>query len=149
MTIPASAAFADGGVAQPIFTVEHPGAEPYRFDLDGLDKLSQVEIRTENEFYSGMASYSGPLAREVVKGAGGDANSTIILTAANDYEITVPAKDFFEYDVVLATRINGETLSPRGKGPIWLMYPISNHDELRDSTVNSKLIWQLVKMEVR
>lgn len=139
---------ANSHVSNPILTLSGPASEPVIFDLELLDALEQKTISTTNEFVTGTVSYSGPLARELVMTAGGDEKSTIILTAINDYQISVPSSDFFAYDVVLATRMNGKTLSPRDKGPIWLMYPISDHNELQDSAVNSKLIWQLVKMEV-
>lgn len=132
-----------------VLTVDSPASEPITFDLVGLDELKQAVISTSNEFVTGITEFSGPLARDLVASVGGDVSSTIFLTAINEYQISVPASDFFDYDVVLATRMNGEVLSRRDKGPIWLMYPISDHSELQDSSVNSKLIWQLVKMEVR
>ena len=134
---------------QIMLTIDSPATEPMTFDLAALDALSQAVIETSNEFVTGTAEFSGPLARDLVTEAGGDEDSTILLTAINEYQISVPASDFFNYDVVLATRMNGTVLSRRDKGPIWLMYPISDHSELQDSSVNSKLIWQLVKMEVR
>ena len=138
-------AAADG---ETILTVNSPAEEPLTFSLEALDELKQIVISTTNEFVTGETKFSGPLARDLIENVGGDPSSTIVLTAINDYQISVPASDFFSYDVVLATRMNGSLLSRRDKGPIWLMYPISDHTELQDSTVNSKLIWQLVKMEV-
>lgn len=132
-----------------ILTVNSPAEEPVSFNLEALDELKQTVISTSNEFVTGKTEFSGPLARDLVATVGGDDSSTIVLTAINEYQISVPAADFFEYDVVLATRMNGALLSRRDKGPIWLMYPISDHAELQDSAVNSKLIWQLVKMEVK
>ena len=132
-----------------VLTINSPAKEPLELNLAQLDEMTQREIETSNEFVSGEVSFSGPLARDIVEKVGGNVESTIILTAANEYQISVPADDFFKYDVVLATRMDGALLSRRDKGPIWLMYPISDHPELQDSAVNSKLIWQLVKLEVR
>jgi len=146
---PVLPASADNHIDGLILTVESASNEPIFYTLASFDDMAQTEISTSNEFVSGLVTYSGPLARELVAKVGGDPQSTVVLTATNDYQISVPAKDFFDYDVVLATRMDGEILSRRDKGPIWLMYPISSHAELRDSSVNSKLIWQLVKMEVR
>ncbi len=139
-------AFADGHI---MLTVESPSMDAQEFDLGALDSLTQATVNTSNEFVSGTVAFSGPLAREVVSNAGGSETSTIVLTAINEYQIEVPASDFYSYDVVLATRMNGDLLSRRDKGPIWLMYPISDHTELQDSAVNSKLIWQLVHLKVQ
>lgn len=144
----ASPAYSENHAAT-ILTVVRAGVDPVELSLEGLDALDQSTINTANEFVDGTAAFSGPLARTLLSLVDGTAGNSVILTAANDYSITLEASDFFDYDVVMATRVNGEVLSPRDKGPIWLMYPISDHSELQDSVVNSKLIWQLVRLEVQ
>ena len=51
--------------------------------------------------------------------------------AANDYFVDIPTQDFRDYDAILAMEADGKQLSRRDKGPLWLMYPISDHAELR------------------
>ena len=118
------------------------------FTLAELDALPQVTVVTENEFVTGKVAFTGPLARVVLKQTGDVSAETVKLIAANDYHIEVPVEDFRKYNTILATRQNGALFSSRDKGPIWLIYPMSDHSELRDSTYNSRLIWQLVRMEV-
>lgn len=118
------------------------------FSLEELDALPQVEVVTANEFIDGKASFTGPLARVVLKLTGDTNAEEVKLVAANEYNIVVPVEDFRDYDVILATRQDGELFSRRDKGPIWMIYPMSSHSELRDSTYNARLIWQLVRMEV-
>jgi len=118
------------------------------FSLDQLDEFPQVTVLTENEFVDGMNAFTGPLARVVLKQTNDINAKTVKMIAANQYHIEVPVEDFRKYDVILATRQNGELFSRRDKGPIWLIYPMSDHKELRDSTYNARLIWQLVRMEV-
>jgi hypothetical protein len=45
--------------------------------------------------------------------------------------------------------MDGVPLSKRDKGPIWMIYPMSDHEELRDPVYNSRLIWQVVKLEYK
>ncbi len=52
-----------------------------------------------------------------------------------------------EYDVIFAMSQNGERLSIRDKGPIWVIYPMTDNDELQDRVYNDRLIWQLVKVD--
>ncbi len=118
------------------------------YSLEALDAFPQVKIRTENEFVDGLTEFTGPLARVVLKQTNDMGAEIVKLTAANQYEIEIPVSDFLNYDVILATRQNGKLFSRRDKGPIWVIYPMSDHAELRDSTYNSRLIWQLVRMEV-
>lgn len=115
---------------------------------EDIDALPQFTLITENEFVDGPTEFSGPLARDVMALLKNDAAETAKMTAANDYQIEIPRSDFENYDVVFATSMNGRRLSLRDKGPIWVIYPMSQHAELRDAIYNDRLIWQLVRVEL-
>lgn len=106
-----------------------------------LEAMPQREIVTTTEFTDGAVAFSGPLARDVLDPPSGAA--VAVMTALNDYAVEVPLKDFMDFDVVLAIRMNGERMSRRDKGPIWLMYPLDDHAELRQPVYVNRLIWQL------
>jgi hypothetical protein len=115
--------------------------------LDRLAALPQVTVVTANGFVDGTVAYRGPLARDVLAVLALDHADRVRLTAANDYFVDVPTGDFRRYDVILAMEANGRRLSLRDKGPLWLMYPISDHPELADRTHLRRLIWQVVRIE--
>ncbi|MDA1287029.1 MAG: hypothetical protein O3A08_11495 [Proteobacteria bacterium] len=141
-----------GGVlsAKTILTVESAdGNVRVAMTLEDLQHLTQTGIKTSNEFVDGVKSFRGPLARLVLLQCKGGTPETLTLTAANDYQIKVQAKEFFDYDVILALSMDGVLLSSRDKGPIWVIYPMSQHAELRDPVFNTGLIWQLNKMDCR
>lgn len=119
------------------------------FTREDLEGLPQVSLVTENEFVDGPTKFVGPLARDILNTVGRGISDTLILTAANDFQVEIPVAEIDKYDVVFALQANDIPLSPRTKGPIWVMYPISQHDELQDPIFNSRLIWQLVRMDVR
>ncbi|MBL4807732.1 MAG: hypothetical protein JKY31_10645 [Rhodobacteraceae bacterium] len=116
---------------------------------DDVMALDQAILHTENEFVDAMTAFEGPLARDLLAMMDADLTDTVILTASNDYAIEVPVSDFFDYDVVLALSTDGTRLSMRDKGPIWVVYPISDHSELDDPVYNARLIWQLVRMDIK
>jgi len=113
-----------------------------------LMALPHVTINTENEFVDGMTAFVGPLGRDVLALVG-EGGSMVVLTAVNDYAVEVPIEDFINYDVVFAMSADGERFSRRDKGPIWVVYPMSDHSELQDPVYNARLIWQLVKVEIK
>jgi len=113
-----------------------------------LMALPQTDINTENEFVDGMTRFSGPLGRDLVALMGGGGTS-VVLTAVNDYAVEVPVEDFNAYDVVFAVSANDVRFSRRDKGPIWVVYPMSDNKELQDPVYNARLIWQLVRMELK
>lgn len=115
--------------------------------LEQLAALPQVTITTENEFIDGVAAYRGPLARDVIAPLGVDRAATLRFTAANDYSIDIPVSDFLDFDVILAMEADGARLSRREKGPLWLMYPISDHPQFRGRPYSDRLIWQVVSIE--
>jgi hypothetical protein len=121
--------------------------ESLEFSLEALAELPQVTIVTENEFSDGPVSYRGPLIRDVLAHLGLEQSDTIRLTAANDYYVDIPTSDFRRYNVILALEADGKRLSRREKGPLWVMYPISDHSELRDPVYNTRLIWQVIRIE--
>lgn len=123
------------------------GAELTLTEAD-LMAVPQATVNTENEFVDAMTAFEGPLGRDVLALAG-TAGDIVVLTAVNDYSVEVPYDDFVNYEVVFAMSADGEAFSRRDKGPIWVVYPMSDHEELQDPLYNSRLIWQLVKVEIK
>ncbi len=122
-------------------------SQPLDLSLEQLEAMPQVTIKTENEFSDGLVTYRGPLVRDVLAQAGLDKLETVRFVAANDYYVDIPTRDFSDFDAILAMEANGEKLSRREKGPLWLMYPISDHAALKDPIYLRRLIWQVVRIE--
>ena len=78
-------------------------------------------------------------------GARGD---RILAVAYNDYSVEIPMSDFMSIDTVFATRLNGETMDVRNRGPIWIIFPWSEYSELRNELYYSRSIWQLQSLTV-
>ncbi|HUS52983.1 MAG TPA: molybdopterin-dependent oxidoreductase [Thermohalobaculum sp.] len=111
--------------------------------------LPQVTIRTRTEFTDGVAEFVGPLVRDVLALIKTGTATSAHLVAANDYAIDAPLSDFTNYGVILAMQVNGERLSRRDKGPLWVMYPLDDHAELQDPYYTIRLVWQLIELELR
>jgi hypothetical protein len=126
-----------------------PAQAEVRFSEADLLALPQVTVRTRTEFTDGVTEFVGPLARDVIAFIEAGAATTAHLVAANDYAVDIPFSDLVDYDVVLALQVDGERLTIRDKGPIWLMYPLDDHAELQDPMYNNRLIWQLTVIELR
>lgn len=135
-------------LAQPVLTLMADAAgETVELTSEDLEALPQQTVVTANEFAEGEVAYRGPLARDVLDRLELDELETVRFIAANDYYVDVPTSDLREYDVILAMEADGKRLSLRDKGPLWLMYPISDHPELNDPLYISRLIWQVVRIE--
>ena len=114
---------------------------------DDLLAMEQFTVLTANEFIDGLAEFTGPLARDVVALLNDAEIETVKLTAINDYAVDIPVTDILDYDVIFALAQDGVTFSARDKGPIWVIYPMSDNTELQDRVYNDRLIWQLVRVD--
>lgn len=124
-----------------------PGAEVVEYSLEELAAMPQVAVATETEFTDGMVTFRGPLMRVVLEALGKDRTASYRFVAANDYSVDIPAGDFYDFDVILAMEADGRKLSRREKGPLWLMYPMSDHPQFRGHPYNDRLIWQVVTID--
>lgn len=139
-------------VATAGFAAEEPalklvnGTQELGLSVGDLAAMPMTTVETENEFVDGSVVYRGPLVRNVLERVGLDTVDNVRFVAANDYYVDIPTQNFREYDAILAIEADGERLSRRDKGPIWLMYPISQYSELRDPIYSRRLIWQVVEI---
>lgn len=115
--------------------------------LEDLDKLAQTEFSTTTIWTDGADTFSGVSLMTLLDhlGARGE---TLELTALNDYAISMPMADIESNAPIVATRMNGETMSVRDKGPYWVIYPYDSDPSYRTETIYSRSIWQLDRLKV-
>ena len=124
------------------------GSGVARFDRAMIERLGVTEINTSTSWTDGVTRFEGVLARDLLDAVGASGDQ-ISARALNDYVIDIPFSDFESYDVLFAFRMDGIDLTPRDKGPLWIVYPRDRHAELRNQKVDAKWIWQLVKLDVQ
>jgi hypothetical protein len=56
--------------------------------------------------------------------------------------------DIKDYPVILATRVDGEELSVRDKGPLFVIYPFDEHPDLYNEVIFSRSVWQVASLTV-
>ncbi len=117
------------------------------FDRAQLEAFPQTTVRTETPWTDGMVEFRGPLARDVLAAIGAS-GERVRATAINDYAVHIPLADFEAYDVILALRRDGEPMRVRDRGPIWVIYPWSDHGELNTDIYHGRSIWQLRSLVV-
>lgn len=136
--------------AQPILSVTLPDASgkavTKTFTAQEIQEMPQTAVETGNDYVEGVRVFEGPLMRDFLPGL--KATDTVSATALNDYSVTIPAADLLNYPVILAMTMDGEKMSVRDKGPLWVIYPMSQHPELKKPEFNDRLIWQVSKLEL-
>lgn len=117
------------------------------FDLAMLDALPQRETVTATPWHEGTHSFTGPTLSSVLEAAGAT-GGTLRIAALNDYAADMPMEDPQTIPVILATRIDGQEISIRDRGPIFVIYPFDEQPELFNEVYFNRSVWQVKSIEV-
>ena len=112
-----------------------------------LDALPQTEFRTSTIWTEGENEFSGVALRDLLDAVGAQGGK-LRAVAINDYAVEIPASDAVEGGPIVATRMNGQPMSVREKGPLWVVYPFDAKEEYRSELIYSRSIWQLKELEI-
>lgn len=118
-----------------------------QFDRDMLEAITQRTTTTKTPWYDGSRAFSGPLGEAILDAVGAQ-GGTIRVVALNDYSADVPAADFRAHPIILATHADGQMLSIRDKGPLFLIYPFDEEPELFNEVYFGRSVWQINRIEV-
>ena len=99
------------------------------FDRSGFEAIGTRTVNTSTSWTDGVKS--------------------VRVAAINDYSYTIPFKDVKDYPVILAFKMNGKYLTPRDKGPLWVIYPRDEFPELNTKEVDHRMVWQVNAMTVQ
>lgn len=117
------------------------------FDLAMLDALPQRTTKTLTPWYNGEQSFSGPVIKLLLDSVG--AHGTMVtVRALNDYSAEIPMEDFIANPVILASRLDGDTLSVRDKGPLFVVYPFEFDSTLYNEVYFGRSVWQVASITV-
>lgn len=118
-----------------------------RLDREQLLSFEQVEVKTTTPWTYKLTQFKGPLLRDVLA-ASGSSGHYIFAKAVNEYAVKIPTSDAEKFSVILAIEQDGQPLSIRNKGPIWLIYPWSGSDKLKQDKFYARSIWHLISMRI-
>ena len=122
-------------------------ADGAQFDREMLEGLDWQEIRTFTSFTEGEQVFAGPTLASLLERLG-VTSGEIKATAINDYSVTFSARDAWAHDVLLAIDHNGKPMRVRSKGPIWVVYPLTEAQAAKNLR-DAEMIWQLVRLEIQ
>lgn len=117
------------------------------YDMAFLKGLPQHSFVSQTPWFKKPVTFTGPLLRDVlsaakVKGA------VVYAVAIDEYRAQIPFSDCVQHDMILAHQIDGETLTPKNKGPLFVVYPYDSKPELQSVRFYERSIWQLKSLRV-
>jgi len=121
--------------------------ETAEFDRAMLEAIGTVTFETETMWTEGVQSFTGVALSDLLSAVGVN-GSVLRASAVNDYAVDIPTDDAVEGGPIVAFLRNGERMSLRDKGPLWIVYPYDSSPEYRTEVIFSRSIWQLDRIEV-
>ncbi len=118
------------------------------FDITMLKALPRTRLETSTAVTDGVRRFDGFLMRDLL-GLVVANGSTVTASALNDYVIDFDAREFDQFDVLVAYEMDGAPLLPSDKGPLWIVYPRDRHPELQDIRYDYRWVWQLRRLDIR
>lgn len=117
------------------------------FDREGLERLESREASMETPWTEGRVTFRGPLLKAVLEAAGAD-GKRLVVKALNDYSAEIPIGDATGLATILAMSVDGNALSVREKGPLFLIYPFDLEPGLYNEKYFARSVWQISEIEV-
>lgn len=126
---------------------ESNSSQGVEFDEAMVNELDIATIRTNNHVVDSVVEYKGPTLASVLNTVGAK-GSQVKVIAWDDYVVTIPIKDIKKYQVLLATHEAGTRMTIDDKGPFFVVFPFSEHAELRNDFYYSLSVWQVRELVI-
>jgi len=117
------------------------------FDRAMLRAISEDRLETTTRWTSGMQVFEGIWLNRLMAYLGTEGRD-IDVTAFNDYTARIPGEDIVPGGAFLAHSMNGKPMSPRDKGPLWVVYPYDTDSHWRTEIINHRSVWQVHKIRI-
>lgn len=117
-------------------------------DRAALLALGTEKLATETHFTKGMQRFEGIRLRKLLDAVGAK-GKVLTTTALDGYSVDIPIEDADRFQVFLALKWNGAVMRVRNKGPIWIIYPITEFPEVNTEIFSARSVWQLKTLTVK
>lgn len=117
-------------------------------DLEALRAMPQVTFRTATNWTDGVSTFTGVALKHLLDEAGATGDEVEAI-ALNNYSAMIPLDSIDEDSPIIAYSVDGEMLSRRDKGPLWIVYPFDESDAFRNDVIYGRSVWQLRSLKVK
>lgn len=117
------------------------------FDQQMLATYPVTQFTTTTVWTQGEVHFAGVALAEVLRDVGAS-GSTIIATGVDEFFAEIPMSSITDTMPILAYAMDGQQMSLRNRGPLWIMYPYDSNATLRSEVVQTRSVWQLIKLDV-
>jgi len=140
---------AQGPIILSVYGMAQAGlrGDAWHFDLDTLKSIGLTTVQTSTIWTNGTREFEGVSLGALLEHINAD-GSRLIARALNDYSVELPVSDAVEGGAIVAFSLDGELMSVRDKGPLWIIYPFDENPAYAHEVYYSRSIWQLREIEI-
>lgn len=144
-------AMAEGG-GEPLLSIagdfaDASGETKLTLDMAALQQLPETTFETSTIWTDGVHTFTGVSLADLMAELDVE-DGMMIATAINDYAVEIPVQDAVEGGPIIAYFMDGEAMTVRDKGPLWIIYPYDGNADYRSEVIYSRSIWQLDRLEI-
>lgn len=115
--------------------------------LAEIEAMGTARIVTTTPWHDGRTTFEGvPMARFLE--AVGASGTTAYVQALNDFSIDIPLSDLIRFDALLAFKSGGHYMELADKGPLFIVFPYDDVEEVRNALFYSRSVWQIHSIEI-
>jgi hypothetical protein len=144
--------FAQPALAEPLLTISggpDAAGQPIdiSYDLPALQAMPKTNFVTTTMWTEGEQTFEGVALYALLQTLN-VTSGKVIASAINDYKIEIPLAEITPEAPIIAYLRNGEEMTVRNKGPLWIVYPYDSDPQYQSEVVFSRSIWQLNRIEI-
>lgn len=129
--------------------IEHTNSEHgAEFDLEMLKELEVMAITTNTPWTDEVTVFEGVSVAALLQHVGAK-SAAFRASALDNYWYDVSNIDFEAFPIIIAYKRDGNYMSTRNLGPLWLMFPFDDYPELLTEANKASSVWQLNVMIVQ
>lgn len=130
-----------------LIVTEEKSHEIVKIDKTKFDSLPQSQITTSTPWQP-KSTFSGVSFRDLLQYAGVK-GQRLRVHALNDYWVDIPMSDVTNYNILLASKIDGKSFHIRDFGPYFVIYPVDSKSyDLNQPIYYSHFVWQVDSITV-
>ncbi len=114
---------------------------PGKVTVAELEKLPQTTYVTFNPYEKKRFTYTGVLLKDLVTAYAAPDCVALTVTARDEYQVTFFREEWLRWDILLATRTDGKTMSIRDSGPAKIVMPYDTVQNVDFDEYTPKWIW--------
>ncbi len=115
--------------------------------LEQIEAMGSASIVTTTPWHDGLTTFEGVPMVSFLDAVGAH-GTTAYVHALNDFSIDIPLSDLTRFNAIMAFKTDGEYMGIADKGPLFIVFPYDDAEEVRNALFYARSVWQIHTIEI-